>query len=240
MVAWCDRCQTRSGCFSAAAGPIARSPERAVAVAPVANTWHHATVTRRQLRLGIDLDGVVADFNGGWTKLHNAEFGSTVTPDHVTMWDGLHHLGGFDDMDAFWDWARGNEHRPSIFRHLELLPDALETLHALAEEGHQIVIVSTKPDWAIHETMHWLADHQIPTREVHLTFSKHLVDCDVYLDDAPGVLPDLVEHHPDALVCRYVRPWNDPIDGTTAVNNWAEFHALVTQRSSSRVTDAAD
>lgn len=183
------------------------------------------------LRLGIDLDGVVADFNAGWMELHNAEFGGALTPDMVTSWDGLHTLGGFTDMDAFWGWARGNGKRPSIFRHLNLLPDALDTLHVLAAEGHRIVIVSTKPDWAVHETLCWLADNAIPTREIHLTFTKHEVDCDVFLDDAPVVLPDLVEHRPNALVCRFVRPWNVPVDGAVDVTSWPAFHAIVTERS---------
>ena len=189
------------------------------------------------LRLGIDLDGVVADFNAGWTALHNAEFGGTLTADMVTVWDGLHGLGGFDDMEAFWAWARGNKNRPSIFRHLNLLPDALETLRTLDAEGHRIVIVSTKPDWAVHETMHWLADNEVPTREVHLTFTKSEVACDVYLDDAPHVLRELVEHHPDAVVCRFVRPWNSPVEGTVDVTNWSEFHTLVTETSSRRSGD---
>lgn len=194
-------------------------------------------MTVKSLRLGIDLDGVVADFNAGWMELHNAEFGGTLTSDMVTSWDGLHHLGGFDDMDAFWAWARGNNNRPSIFRHLSLLPDALDTLRLLAGEGHRIVIVSTKPDWAVHETLHWLADNAIPTREVHLTFTKYEVDCDVYLDDAPVVLPELVAHRPKALVCRFVRPWNVPVEGAVDVTSWAEFHALVTERSRTRHSD---
>lgn len=189
-------------------------------------------MTQRSLRLGIDLDGVVADFNAGWTALHNAEFGGALTPDMVTMWDGLHRIGGFDDMDAFWAWARGNDQRPSIFRHLDLLPGADETLRRLRSEGHQIVIVSTKPDWAVHETLNWLADNEIPTREVHLTFSKFEVACDIYLDDAPPVLPELVEHHPDAIVCRFVRPWNKPVEGTVDVSSWAEFHAIVAAATS--------
>ncbi len=190
-------------------------------------------MTKTSLRLGIDLDGVVADFNSGWMALHNNEFGGSLNADMVTSWDDLHRLGGFDDMDGFWAWARGNEHRPSIFRHLELLPGALDTLQALDAEGHHIVIVSTKPDWAVHETLHWLADNRIPTREVHLTFTKHDVECDVYLDDAPVVLPDLVAHRPGALVARFVRPWNIAVNGAVDVHDWTEFHAMVTKRSHS-------
>lgn len=185
------------------------------------------------MRLGIDLDGVVADFNAGWIKLHRDEFGSDLHPEMVTTWDGLHQLGGFADMNAFWEWARGNDDRPSIFRHLEVYPDALDTLHRLDRAGHDIVIVTTKPVWARQDTLRWLADNELPTSEVHMTFTKHEVACDVYLDDSPEVVPSLVRHRPEATVCRFIRPWNHPVDGATDVTSWADFHEVVTERSSS-------
>ena len=58
------------------------------------------------MRLGIDLDGVVCDFNAGWMQLHMAEFGSELKPEMVVSWDNLHELGGFADMPAFWRWAQ--------------------------------------------------------------------------------------------------------------------------------------
>jgi len=185
------------------------------------------------MRLGIDLDGVVADFNAGWMKIHAAEFGSTLRPEDVTTWNNLHTVAGFDDMRSFWSWASPKDHRRSIFRHLDTYPDSVETLDVLRRSGHQIVIVTTKPQWAHTDTLHWLADNGIPTAEVHMTDDKHEVDCDVYLDDAPHVLDDLVAARPHALVCRFVRPWNDPTPGTVDVNGWDDFHRAVTQRSRS-------
>lgn len=186
------------------------------------------------MRLGIDLDGVVADFNAGWIQLHRDEFGSDLHPEMVTTWDGLHELGGFADMGAFWRWARGNADRPSIFRHLDVYPDALDTLRALDRDGHDIVIVTTKPKWARTDTLRWLADHELPTAEVHMVYEKHRVACDMYLDDSPEVVPSLVRHRPDATVCRFVRPWNGPVEGAVDVHDWHEFHQIVTQRSPSR------
>ena len=55
------------------------------------------------MRLGIDLDGVVCDFNAGWMRLHMAEFGSKLKPEMVVSWNNLHELGGFADMPAFWN-----------------------------------------------------------------------------------------------------------------------------------------
>jgi len=179
------------------------------------------------MRLGIDMDGVICDFNAGWMELHRGEFASELQPEMVVTWDNLHELGGFADMEAFWRWARGSDERPSIFRHLEPFPGALETMHDLSRAGHAIVIVTAKPRWAIPDTLRWLADHEVPTREIHVLHRKFEVDCDVYLDDSPIVLPDLVEHRPHATICRMVRPWNSPLDGTVDVNDWSEFAATV-------------
>ena len=139
------------------------------------------------MRLGIDLDGVVADFNSGWMRLHANEFGTELTSDMVDSWNCLHRLGGFADMRGFWTWARGTDDRPSIFRHLDTYSGAVESLQELSRSGHRIVIVTTKPRWARFDTFRWLADNEIPTTEVHMSDRKYEVDCDVYLDDAPHV-----------------------------------------------------
>ncbi|MEM7275570.1 MAG: hypothetical protein AAF547_21015 [Actinomycetota bacterium] len=182
------------------------------------------------MRLGIDLDGVVAQFNEGWMRRHGEEFGSTLDPSMVTGWDGLHELGGFDDMVAFWSWFRNGD-RPSTFRHLDPYPGALETLHRLVATGHQVVILTHKFDWAIPDTFAWLGEVGMPSREVHIIEDKYAVACDVYLDDSPLVLPALVEHRPDALVCRFVRPWNRPVPGTVDVDGWPAFEQHVIKRS---------
>lgn len=196
----------------------------------VAMAGRRAAATR--LRLGIDLDGVVCDFNAGWMKLHQSEFGSDLQPEMVVGWDSLHELGGFADMRAFWRWAQGTEDRPSIFRHLEPYPDALDTLHALRAAGHRIVIVTAKPDWAVPDTLRWLADHDVPTNEIHIVYDKYRVACDVYLDDSPTVLPSLVEHRPDATVCRMVRPWNVGVHGSVDVTDWSAFRGVVSRLTS--------
>jgi len=182
------------------------------------------------MRLGIDMDGVMCDFNAGWMRLHADEFGSALRPEMVTGWDGLHELAGFAEMEAFWRWARETPQRPSIFRHLELFPGALEAMEALSAAGHDIVVLTAKPAWAVADTMSWLADHRVPTSEIHFIADKHTVACDVYLDDAPAVLDDLVAHCPGALVCRMVQPWNRPVAGALDVHDWAEFADAVTAR----------
>lgn len=180
------------------------------------------------MRLGIDLDGVVADFNIGWMTRYNAEHGTDLTPDRVTEWGSMVPLTRFPSIDEFWDWAR-NDGGPGLFRHLPLLEGARPALTRLARD-HEIVVVTTKPDWAYAETFAWLADNDLPVDEVHITPEKWWVDCDVYLDDGPHNLEALVLERPDRTVCRYVQPWNRPVIGATDIDGWDSFETLV-QRS---------
>lgn len=181
------------------------------------------------MRLGIDLDGVVADFNTGWMTRYNGQHGTNLDPSMVTSWNAMLELTGFDTMDRFWDWAEGGD-EPSIFRHLPTFPDAVPALHRLAVD-HAIVILTTKPTWAVHDTFAWISETGIPTREVHMIARKWTVECDVYLDDAPHLLPRLVAHRPDALVTRFARPWNHPVAGAASVDSWSEFEDLIAERT---------
>lgn len=178
------------------------------------------------MRLGIDLDGVVADFNTGWINRYNADFGADVAFDAVQSWDAIPALTHFRHMGDFWRWARDHDGH-SLFRHLETYPGAVETLWRLAKDGHSVVILTTKPPWAIHDTFAWLSQHRIPTREVHILENKWDVDCDVYLEDAPHNLSELARQRPDRVVARFVRPWNEPLPGVVDVNDWESFVKLV-------------
>lgn len=178
------------------------------------------------MRLGIDLDGVVADFNTGWITRYNSDFGADVAFDAVRAWDAIPSLTHFRHMGEFWKWAQDHD-GSSLFRHLETYPGAVDTLWRLAKDRHQIVILTTKPPWAIHDTFAWLAEHRIPSREVHILDRKWEVDCDVYLEDAPHNLDDLVANRPDRVVGRFVRPWNHPVPGATDIESWEHFRDFV-------------
>jgi hypothetical protein len=54
-----------------------------------------------------------------------------------------------------------------------------------------------------------------------------LTGCDIYLDDAPHQLAELSAALPDAVVCRMVHPWNQPMEGVVDVHSWTEFERIV-------------
>ena len=178
------------------------------------------------MRLGIDLDGVVANFNAGWLQRYNRDFGTELGLDAVSTWNGIPAATHFDSMHDFWEWARHLD-GASLFRVLDPYPNAVESLWQLAKAGHKIVILTSKPYWATHHTYEWIAEHELPTREVHILDDKWRVDCDVYLDDAPHNVEDIHQQRPNRATVRYIRPWNDPVSGTHSIANWDEFLAFV-------------
>lgn len=193
-------------------------------------------MTSVSLRLGIDLDGVVADFNRGWISAYNAAFGAALHSEQVVAWQSPLELTHFPDMGSFWRWARRADDGSSIFRNLEPFPGAIESLHDLAARGHRLVIITAKPEWAVVDTLRWLADHAAPTREIHVTEDKHEVECDVYLDDSPEQVERLTRARATtARVCRFVRPWNAPVEGAHDVYDWPGFLALVEAEAQQQV-----
>ena len=181
----------------------------------------------QSLRVGVDLDGVVADFTGGWIRLYNAAFGASLRPEQVTTWDAPAELTRFGTMTQFWRWARtAGDGGRSLFASLAPYPGAVEGLRRLIGAAH-VAIITTKPGWAIPDTLGWLAALDLPLREVHITTEKADVACDVYVEDSPKQLQLLRRHRPDAVVCRWVRPWNHPLDGVVDVADFDDVLVVV-------------
>ena len=93
--------------------------------------------------------------------------------------------------------------------------------------GHEIVILSSKPWWSIHDTLIWLGENKIPSKEIHFIEDKWNINCDVYIDDAPHQLENFVKHVPEKLILRFVRPYNRPVSGTKDLYDWMELSSLL-------------
>jgi hypothetical protein len=87
--------------------------------------------------------------------------------------------------------------------------------------------LTTKPHFAIDDTYEWLDEHRVPAREVHILEDKTTIECDLYVDDADHNLDSLIAARPEAVVCRYVRPWNRPHEGVVDVSGGSDIFRLV-------------
>ena len=65
----------------------------------------HQRIKLSQMRIGVDLDGVVADFTKGWTSQYALDFGKEILEEEITDWGLSKPLTHFEKDIDFWNWA---------------------------------------------------------------------------------------------------------------------------------------
>ena len=73
----------------------------------------------------------------------------------------------------------------------------------------------------------WLGENKIPTKEIHFIEEKWRIDCDVYIDDAPYQLDNYIKNRKDKTIIRFVRLYNDPLEGVYDLEDWNDLIALL-------------
>lgn len=141
-------------------------------------------VTTRRDRIGIDVDGVLADLLSPMLILANHMFDLALTPEDMPT----HELDDYlppQGVDHFWK-AVGT---PGFIRDLVPYPGAVEGLKMLREEGAEIYIVTSylrgAAQW-VHERDQWIAEHfGIDRKRMIHTPAKHTFSAAMLVDDRP-------------------------------------------------------
>jgi hypothetical protein len=125
------------------------------------------------VRIGIDVDGVVLDFGRRWVEAHYEWFGETFpgkkkrTLERATL----------DKTTLAWF------ERAGAWRNMPWVPGARAGLDVMAERGHTLAFLTTRPPAGQRELMRlespWFGDHVYPVQR----FAKGAVPCTLYIDD---------------------------------------------------------
>lgn len=141
--------------------------------------------------LGVDLDGVVADFYGGLRPIAEEWLGEptdSLTADvtyGLPEW-GLDRVGGYDSLHRFAVTQR------NLFSKLNPLPGAPAVLRRLSARDIRIRIITHRlfikhfHEQALTQTIRWLEHHGIPYWDLCFMKDKVAVGADLYLEDSPG------------------------------------------------------
>lgn len=179
---------------------------------------------RPAFRLGLDLDGIFADFNTEAALTIARLTGRTLAPNgqcpylpHV--WDWMRAVGyKKSEIDAFWRhveadpswWADLLPYRGTreFFRQL----DAAIRAHVL-----DVFFLTTRPAYNAHwQCVQWVKEHGIEHPQVaiaHNSASKGLLAAGLqlgaYVDDYAPNLTAVRAHSPGTALGFYVQPWGD-------------------------------
>lgn len=179
--------------------------------------------------LGVDLDGVVADFYGGLRPVAAEWLG--IPEDSLTEnvsygfpeWH-LDRAGGYEGLHRF-----AVVHR-NLFRELKPIEGAPATLRRMSSSGIRIRIITHRlyikhfHQQAVQQTITWLDHWGIPYWDLCFMRDKAAVGAELYIEDNPdNILQLREENHPTII---FSNSTNLHLPGPRA-STWAEIETLV-------------
>ena len=185
------------------------------------------------MKIGVDLDGVCADFTGGWQDHYYIWFGHPSDFRYADRWDGNVEGTHFEHEAEFWAWI---DLIPGFWSNLAVIPGALGTLMGLKDAGHTMVAVTSRHEKAKQQTYLWLKTNGFlafvdGVQHLHKS-AKHEAGCDVYIDDNPDALKALREQGIETV--RFEQPWNRGVKATAVARGWLDVPRIVTAMASGR------
>jgi uncharacterized HAD superfamily protein len=179
------------------------------------------------LKIAVDLDGVLAETMIVWCDLYNKRYGAALTLEDIHGWDvwKIVHIPRdrfFRLLDDAWlDWEKIPPTEPNVGEPVELL-----------RQVGTVDIVTGRSVRTISQAKEWLKAHEVPYDRFVRTESnlaKINLDYDVFVDDSPELM-ELIGSRSTALGIVYTRPWNrdtqmPPV--VRRVNRWVEVPPIV-------------
>lgn len=198
------------------------------------------------MKIGFDVDGVLADFNAAFIdriiRVTNRDL-FPRRPFDIPCWSYPAHYGYTPEEEhSVWTSIKADK---SFWRTLSAYPDAgdvLRILHLARTMGHDVYFVTARPGVnAKLQTELWLSNLGMENPTVLI--SPHKLNCaralelDVYIDDKVENCFSVADHCKTYLVHR---PWNSPeTESWRAARGMSDVTVIRVDSASEMIADVA-
>jgi 5'(3')-deoxyribonucleotidase len=179
--------------------------------------------------LGVDLDGVVADFYAAIRIVASEWLGVPIAQLTDQPKYGLKEWG-IPDEEAYHDLHRFAVTQRNLFEKLQPIDGAPPALRRLSDLGIRIRIITHRlyikyfHEEAVRQTTRWLEHHGIPYWDLCFMRDKAAVGADLYIEDSPKNVEQLrADGHPTIV---YTNSTNLEIAPPRA-DNWRSAENLI-------------
>jgi 5'(3')-deoxyribonucleotidase len=189
-------------------------------------------MAERRFVLGVDLDGVVADFCRGlkpiaaeWLGIEESQLTDAVTYG-LTEWN-LDSMGGYEPLHRF---AVTQRH---LFEKLQPVTGAPAALRRLSESRVRIRIITHRlfanffHQQAASQTIAWLEKYGVPYSDLCLVEDKTVVGAHLYIEDSPNNIERLRELKQDVVI--FTNSTNRHMTGLRA-DTWEQVEKIVAEK----------
>jgi 5'(3')-deoxyribonucleotidase len=179
--------------------------------------------------LGVDLDGVVADFYGGFRSIVAEWFG--VAEDSLTSAPayGLREWG-ITSEQQYEQIHRFAVTQRNLFGRLSPMPGAPASLRRLSDRNIRIRVITHRlyikyfHEDAVRQTIAWLEHHGIPYWDLCFMKDKSAVGADLYIEDSPDNVKRLrQDNHPTIVFTNSMNLGLEP----PRADSWQQLERLV-------------
>jgi 5'(3')-deoxyribonucleotidase len=153
-------------------------------------------VTIKGKIIGVDLDGVCADFYGRMREIAAEWFERDINELPANVSYGLPEWG-ITGNDQYQSLHRFAVTQRDLFETCPMIEGARKYLRLLSTEGARIRIITHRlfiyyfHSAAVSQTVNWLDNHGIPYIDLCFMKEKEQVGADLYVDDSPGNIKNL-------------------------------------------------
>lgn len=185
------------------------------------------------MKFGFDIDDTLIDLRRHAFRIYNKKLNMAVSEDvfEEIPTVEIHEAFGLTAEQGSRMWK---DTMPEIyFTDCPSYADAKEVLNGLAEAGHDIYYITSRPKGYCIQTREWVKAQGFPVvdERFYCGMADHekneiikRLQLDVYVDDKPAVLNTLAGTKTKAIVKN--QSYNQQVDNVR-LTNWHEFHALI-------------
>ena len=187
----------------------------------------------RQIVLGVDLDGVCADFYERMREIASEWFEVEIDKLTKKVTYGLEEWG-VKDNEQYQSLHRFAVTQRDLFKTEPMIPGARQYLRKLSDEGYRVRIITHRlfihyfHELAVRQTIEWLDHHGIPYWDLCFMKEKDQVGADIYIEDSPANIESLRKRELYAIC--FANSTNVHISKPRA-KNWKEVYELIKRKA---------
>lgn len=199
----------------------------------------------KHLKIGIDIDNVIADSYPHYINAFNKKFGTSVKYEEVYHFYYLEKNVGIEE-NLVLEFIESIVHSEEFQLQIPPVINALEIIKKWIEQGFSIHYITSRPSDTKKETLKWLKNQRFWVKGVTLdlyhetehnfkhisrinNFKKDIADkkkLDVFIEDSIDIAKSL-----EIPVLLFDRPWNQGKlpENVRRVRDWIEIESIVSE-----------